>query len=43
MSEEPKPVNPPRRWNMKDRFVDETGQIFEFGKYVGKESDEEIG
>lgn len=32
---ERKPVNPPKGWHFSNRFVDETGQIFEKGVYVG--------
>jgi hypothetical protein len=35
-----KPVNPPRGWHLRNEFIDEVGNIFHKGQYVGKQTDE---
>ena len=36
------PVNKPRGWHAKNRFVDDIGNVFEKGEYVGKEEKPKI-
>lgn len=36
LGEEIKPVNPPRGWHARSEFIDEVGNKFEKGVYVGK-------
>lgn len=38
--EEIKPVNAPRGWHLRNEFIDEVGNIFHKGEYVGRLSDE---
>lgn len=41
--EEPKeikPIDPPRGWHLRKEFIDEAGNIFHKGEYVGKVTDE---
>jgi hypothetical protein len=40
IEEEIKPVNPPRGWHSKNEFIDEVGNKFEKGVYVGKVEEE---
>lgn len=39
--EDVKPVNPPRGWHARNEFIDETGQVFHKGLYVGEIGDAE--
>lgn len=36
-----KPVNPPRGWHLRKDFIDDVGNIFHKGQYVGKKLDDE--